>query len=82
MTPLDARVSQMVPVARKLLLNGIDPERLEFFDDLPQVQVDPKTEPRLREIERATEEAVQAYLVGMAVGLLLNAAMFLNRGEQ
>ena len=85
MQSIDTRIARLLPVARRLLTEGIDPGRLEFFDSLPD---EPMHMPKIsdRDLESqlvgwSTARAEQTYLVGIAVGLLLNSATFLKNGR-
>ena len=75
-----ARVRQMAPVARKLLIEGFDDDRIEFTMDLPCKE--PVVGDSDENVRQFVEWTQTVYAVGIAVGLLLRPETFGTGGAR
>jgi hypothetical protein len=84
MKRFETRLRQAMPAARELLATGIDPlENDGFWEILPAGA--PELGPFFIDDDRggaALEWAREIYVVGIAVGMLLNASIYLSEAAR
>jgi len=77
--PLNDRVKALMPVARKLLADGMDDARVEWSEDIPYDEPRGLSDRQIGELVACIEVA---YATGIALGLMLRPEAFGTDGAR